>query len=1013
MRKLFVASAAIFLFVAQTAYAAVSYSQQVTLEPGWNIVSTPRILESHTFSRAETLSNFSVFILDASRPSGWATMAEFGQTEFTPLFGYFINNKATTTQTLTFNYKASTTPNERLFERKFTKEGWYSFGIANPSYAKSQGSTTVDTNNPDPILNSLLGATSNYDSVVDFTDASFGTNPDSVGLKDPWNLKIRSADVSNTTEINSLNDFRETKGYAIYIKASSTLTGFQNSDVPQCIDGIDNDGDTKIDHLDFGCAWALDDDESNPPAGTITLTKSAAYANQSVAVPQTAYKIGEYHVVTSGDDMFAVGAIGLELIGSTTTISSLTDIYLFFDATSTPAYSEGTSTMYWIGEGETFAPNSSTTIEVYASLPLSIASTTIATQLIVAGVSYNSGDVLATDVVDGQMITATSTPPPPPAPPVDDDFGPLITSLSISPTSVATDGPVTFSVTAEDPTGIGNVIYDIRYPNSSYVLRPNCNFYGATSGTCVFTESVDHAMLPRVSGNYVIETVRAGDRSDNVTTYYPNGTVTGGESSVHNLTIPVIAVNVTPVPPSLTLAKYSAYANQTITVPQTAHKIGEYRLTGSAEGVNLDTITMTLATVGVLATSSDITNLYVVYGSKTTQIKSAGAASQTWSINEVLPANTTLNIAVYGTLASSIAGNSTLTSALLVSGTSQNSGAAVTSAVVSGQTIEIVTGSITAAVDASTPVSSLVVGGTMPKVGSFKFTALNEVFIIDELTTKVASAYDAAAIVELVFKDGATELKRQPMDGAIATATGLSISVGMNSSKVIDVYANLGEIGINAANTGTNVGVTLAGFESVNSNGVKTRTNTNLVGNNQYAYKTKPTITNVALPTTVLSGGTQTLYKFRVTAEVGGIVAWRKIALNIATSSPSSSFTVSDYKIYDAANESTQLSNVSSSNTGNVITFTSSVDQELSGSKTYVVKAVVTGTITTGASISTNFMSSGLGFVVPTDAATVQATSASFVWSDESIILHSGTTLDWNNDYLVKNLPTDSLTLIK
>jgi hypothetical protein len=104
---------------------------------------------------------------------------------------------------------------------------------------------------------------------------------------------------------------------------------------------------------------------------------------------------------------------------------------------------------------------------------------------------------------------------------------------------------------------------------------------------------------------------------------------------------------------------------------------------------------------------------------------------------------------------------------------------------------------------------------------------------------------------------------------------------------------------------------------------------------------------------------------------------------------------------------------VSSSNTGNVITFTSTADQEVGGSKTYVIKALVTGTVTTGASISTNMMSSSLGFTAPTDTATVQATSASFVWSDEAITPHSGTTADWNNDYLVKNLPTDPLILAK
>jgi hypothetical protein len=176
-----------------------------------------------------------------------------------------------------------------------------------------------------------------------------------------------------------------------------------------------------------------------------------------------------------------------------------------------------------------------------------------------------------------------------------------------------------------------------------------------------------------------------------------------------------------------------------------------------------------------------------------------------------------------------------------------------------------------------------------------------------------------------------------------------------------------------------------------------------------YVYKTKPTITNVALPTTVLSGGTQTIYKFTVSADAGGTVVWRKIALNIATSG--SAFTVTGWTLYDSANESTALANVSSVNTGSIVTFTSTADQEVSGSKAYVVKAVVTG-VATGA-ISTNITSSGFGFTAPANAATVQSTDATFVWSDESITTHSDTTADWNNDYLVKNLPTESLTLTR
>src|SRR3990167_9364230 len=104
----------------QIAYGAISYSQNVNILPGWNIVSTPKILESHSFSSPETSDNFDVYVLDPSKTSGWATLADLGQTQFTPLYGYFVNNKTGSNQTLTFNYKANSSPSERLFEKTFS-----------------------------------------------------------------------------------------------------------------------------------------------------------------------------------------------------------------------------------------------------------------------------------------------------------------------------------------------------------------------------------------------------------------------------------------------------------------------------------------------------------------------------------------------------------------------------------------------------------------------------------------------------------------------------------------------------------------------------------------------------------------------------------------------------------------------------------------------------------------------------------------------------------------------------
>jgi len=204
--------------------AAVSYSDVISLAPGWNIISTPRVLDSHSFSLPETSNNFEIYALNPADPSGWSTLAALGQTEFTPLFGYFINNESSSTQTLTFNYAASTTPDQRLFQTNFSTPGWYSFGIANPTYADATTDGTTNTGNPSDILNSLAG---DYDSVIDLTSENYLQNPNSVAVGDVWQQAIAG-------DVNNLNDFRDDKGYVIHIdQPNSVYAGFQNNGIPQ------------------------------------------------------------------------------------------------------------------------------------------------------------------------------------------------------------------------------------------------------------------------------------------------------------------------------------------------------------------------------------------------------------------------------------------------------------------------------------------------------------------------------------------------------------------------------------------------------------------------------------------------------------------------------------------------------------------------------------------------------------------------------------------------------------
>jgi len=366
-----------FIALSPVANAAVLYSQEISLSSGWNIVSTPRVLDSHTFSATENSTNFDIYILDASQTSGWTTMANLGQTEFMPLYGYFINNKTGAEQTLTFNYKASTTPNERLFSRSFTATGWYSVGIANPTYGLPQGTASVDTNN---VASTLFSLGTNYSQAVDFTTDAYSTDPDSVALGATWDARTQP-------DANALHDLRETKAYAIYITNTAGLyTGFQNDSIPvptECGDDVDNDDDGLIDYSnDPGCTSTNDSSEDTLP-GTVTVVKASNSPSSNVTSGASNVKWATFEFTASKED---VKVESLNVIASTTLDHGLDNAKVFVDGVqvgSTKDLTDATAVNFTFGSGFILQAGETAVLDIYAD-----AKTT-------TGAAFASGDAVA------------------------------------------------------------------------------------------------------------------------------------------------------------------------------------------------------------------------------------------------------------------------------------------------------------------------------------------------------------------------------------------------------------------------------------------------------------------------------------------------------------------------------------------------------------------------------------------------------------------------------------------
>jgi hypothetical protein len=487
---------------------------------------------------------------------------------------------------------------------------------------------------------------------------------------------------------------------------------------------------------------------------------------------------------------------------------------------------------------------------------------------------------------------------------------------------------------------------------------------------------------------------------------------------------------------TVTLTKNSTYANQTVALPANVYKVGAWNLAGSStEDVLLTTLSFDVDSVtNATFSSADLTSMYVVVKNGSTivaqpsPVGTVSAADNNFSINYTLPKNANLSIELYANLGSTVTNGDSVKTDLSVSGTAMVSGTAVIAGDnnadgdiadaadgVDGQTLTAGTASITATQDASTPVASIVYDNQTVTAAAFKFAAVTSAFNVTDLTFTLANA-TVASSVELY--DGATLVASKP-GAATVTFNGMNWNVPANTNKVLTVKLVLGNVGIGAGTTGSSQLVTLTAFTAVNSStgASAAGTESNPAGNAMYAYAATPTVTLLNLPTTTLSTGTQTAAKFAVSSN-GGTIGWKKIIFTV-TRAMGGTDTLATPTLWDA-DTNTQIAGTPSftgsveadGGTAGTIVFVATNEQQVSGTKNYVLKVVTAGTLAEGDNLNVSIAQPS-SYVAPAAYATVAGTTSSFTWTDTSAASHDETTLDWSNGFLVKNLPTDTQTLTK
>ena len=504
-----------------------------------------------------------------------------------------------------------------------------------------------------------------------------------------------------------------------------------------------------------------------------------------------------------------------------------------------------------------------------------------------------------------------------------------------------------------------------------------------------------------------------------------------------------------------TLTKNSTYANQSVAVPSTGFKIGSWNLAGSStEDVLMNTLSFDVDEVlNATFNESDITNLAVVVKdssgnvlSNPTPLATATATDNNFSVNFTLAKNANVTIELSANLGSTVTILDSFKTDLTATGTALVSGTAVdaSSGNIDGQTIAAATASITVSKDASSPVTGIVYDNQLVTTLDAKFTAVTAGYNITDLTVTLGNANAATIVQSVQLYDGSTFIKSVPMaTTTTAVFSGISVNVPANTNKVLTVKLQLGTIGVGAAETtGPTLTTSIAAATDVvytnTSTGVSTSSTSEegtsvATGSTMYAYASIPTVTKKDLTGSELDllAGTKVLARFDVSSN-GGTVAWKEVMFDITKIAAP---TISSVALWDVTGGSnTEITSVKAFQNGTAGVATTcvadntfcelmitvgaksddNVEEQVSGTKTYEVRATIGGTLATGNSVSTSLTSnlahvSAAVFTTNDNDTTVN--DATFVWSDISAQNHDTGTADWVNENLVKVLPTSTWTL--
>lgn len=511
------------------------------------------------------------------------------------------------------------------------------------------------------------------------------------------------------------------------------------------------------------------------------------------------------------------------------------------------------------------------------------------------------------------------------------------------------------------------------------------------------------------------------------------GTDAQGVVSLNTVTVGAVSGNALALSTSaLSMAKNASFGSNYLTSPASAAKIASFTMTaGATEGIAVDNIYIS----GV--TSGQISNLTLKYGDTVLATKPTLPSSGTTTIgmgsNLSLAAGQSKIIDVYADVKSGITSYA-VTTVVAGDGTTNITNTSAVSTGAPLQTMTIAAGSVTVSAASSKPDADIVIGAMTSLVNAVEFTALNEAMTITNLRITSAGTAGAVAAVVLEYpkEDGTTGTATGYLDGSgYATFSNLAMYVPKNGTAVLSIKAQLSSLLDSSTNlSGSTVILTVPDLSANTTPSIftilgktsgtslyATGTASAMTGSTMILRATRPTITIVALPSTLLTDGTQVLSKFKIAADATNDISWQKIVFSY-TSSTGVSVTDNTINLYKEGS-STKLFTADTLDltpATKIITFIATNEQTITKgtSQVYELKGDITGSASdTSFSTRIGGTNAAAGAVTTSIYSDVTTTEGRFLWSDRSAAPHVSGSADWCDSNYVKSLPTDSQTLTR